>query len=311
MTLQDWRGLPTAALAPLFGREQRRWLAELHWDVAGAHAQIELARTTWGLPGLVAIDAAGEIAGLVFYIETAERLEIGGILAGTPAVTGALLTAVIDIADTAGMPVFCFSCTHTAGLTAELARLGFDIDPLVYFERSLTGRSSPGLLREPRPASRAWRMDDLDETAALLHRSFDETEAAHFAPGHTRAAWQHYVHNLVHFEACGTINPGASRCVPLGDGLGALTLVTTIAATTAHIVQVAVDPACRGSRLATALLQESCDAAWEQGCTTMTLMAAARNATASRIYAELGFSQRAAFVAATRAPQPVAAILAG
>ena len=75
--------------------------------------------------------------------------------------------------------------------------------------------------------------------------------------------------------------------------------------------QVAVDPACRGSRLATALLEESCQAAQAQGCTTMTLLVAARNATAIRIYAELGFAQRAAFVAATRAPQLVASSLCG
>lgn len=304
MIVRDWRNVPAEVLRPMFDRERRHWLSALRWDPDRDHAQIELARTTWGLPGLVAVDASDSVHGLAFFLEAGGRLEIGGIIADTPDVTGALLDGVIDhavLSRTAG--VFCFSYAKAAGLAQQLTRRGFHVDPFIYYERILAGMPDAvytGADGTPLPVTRPWQMDDIDATAALLQRAFEPQEGAYFAPGHTVEAWQHYVRNLVQFGACGVLNADASRCAPLGNGLGAVTLVTTISDATAHIVQVAVDPACRGWRLARRLVGESCLAAREQGKTSVTLMVAARNGRARDLYAELGFAERATFVAATR-----------
>ena len=49
----DWRTLDATEMAPLYATETGRWLRELAWDSAPAWAAVELARTTWVLPGLV------------------------------------------------------------------------------------------------------------------------------------------------------------------------------------------------------------------------------------------------------------------
>jgi ribosomal protein S18 acetylase RimI-like enzyme len=307
VVIHDWRGVPADALAPLFERERRDWLSTLRWDPARAHSQIELARTTWGLPGLVAVDEARLVRGLVYFLESGGRLEIGGMIADRPAVTGALLDGVLACASEDRVPdIFCFVYANAPGLGRELTRRGFDLDPFIYFDRSLerTAAASLDLAADPPMTTCAWRMDDLDAAAALLQRAFEPREGAHFAPGHTLQAWQRYLRNLVEYGGCGVLNARASRCVRFDNGLGAMTLVTTIATDTAHVVQVAVDPACRGRRLAAALVRESCRVARDQGMRAMTLMAARRNARARELYADLGFSERATFLAATRA-QPL------
>jgi ribosomal protein S18 acetylase RimI-like enzyme len=311
--VRDWLAEPAAALAPMFERERQHWLSILRWDPARAHEQIEIARTTWGLPGLVAIDADA-VRGLVYFLESAGRLEIGGIISDAADVTRALLSGVLDRAAERGTTrLFFFSSAHAPGLEQELTRCGFELDPFVYLGRGLAGLVGAPLNEVSEaalPVTRPWRIEDLEATAALLHRAFDPEEAAHFAPGHTVESWHVYVSNLVQHGACGALNADASRCAPRGDGIGAVTLVTTISDDTAHLVQVAVDPACRGQRLATRLLRQSCDIAREQGKTAMTLMVAARNARARDLYADLGFTQRATLVAATRTMRPASAALA-
>jgi ribosomal protein S18 acetylase RimI-like enzyme len=300
--VRDWLVESSTTLAPMFERERQHWLTALRWDPARAHAQIELARTTWGLPGLVAVDTDA-VRGVAYFLEAAGRLELGGLISDGPDVTRALLCGVLDHAAARGISrLFSFSSAHAPGLEQELERCGFDRDPFIYVERSLAvaGTSmneTPGV---PVPVMRPWRIDDLDATAALLHRAFDPEEAAIFAPGHTIESWSLYIRNLVEHGACGALDAEASLCVPRGNGIGAVTLVTTISDDTVHLVQVAVDPACRGQRLATRLLRQSCDIARVQGKTAMTLMVAGRNARARSLYAELGFTPRATFLAATK-----------
>src|SRR4029079_17297462 len=55
----DWRTLDATEMAPLYATETGRWLRELAWDSAPAWAAVELARTTWGLPGLVCVAVTG------------------------------------------------------------------------------------------------------------------------------------------------------------------------------------------------------------------------------------------------------------
>ena len=59
MILRDWREAPQEMLAPAMEGERDRWLRHLQWDPSAAWRDVEQARTTWGLPGLIAVDASG------------------------------------------------------------------------------------------------------------------------------------------------------------------------------------------------------------------------------------------------------------
>ena len=55
MQLEDWRQAPLDQLAPWYESERRRWIRDLRWDPAEAWREVEHARASWGLPGLVAL----------------------------------------------------------------------------------------------------------------------------------------------------------------------------------------------------------------------------------------------------------------
>jgi ribosomal protein S18 acetylase RimI-like enzyme len=297
MTIVDWRGVPAAPLAAILASDRERWLAELRWDPTVAHAHIETARTTWGLPGLAAVDTTGRVLGLVYYFDTGSRFEIGGVIADTPDVTRALVAGVAREAGALGRDLFCFAL-DAPGLAMELARHGCGVEPFVYLGRAIDDRASAAPA-----ASRAWTLEDTAATAELLQRAYEPEEAFYFAPGHTVAAWQQYVDGIVSHQACGAILPGVSRCVTAGDQLAAVSLIAQISPDTVHLIQLAVDPEHRGRRLSLSLLDASCAEAHALGYTAIMLMASSRNQAACRLYAQAGFTRRAMFVAATRPAQ--------
>ena len=55
---------PYELLAPVYEAERQRWLRHLQWDPAPAWREVEEARTTWGLPGFLAVDGAGRVHGI-------------------------------------------------------------------------------------------------------------------------------------------------------------------------------------------------------------------------------------------------------
>jgi ribosomal protein S18 acetylase RimI-like enzyme len=83
-------------------------------------------------------------------------------------------------------------------------------------------------------------------------------------------------------------------------GLQALALITSISGKTAHLAQLAVHPDARGCGVAMRLVREALACAAQEGRSAMTLLVGEHNDTARRLYAALGFTARAMFIAASR-----------
>lgn len=298
MIVRDWRFVPAGALAPVFERERRRWITSLGWDPAEAWGHVEQARTTWGLPGLVALDEHSRIIGSVFYLQLDNRIELGGITADDPAVTCVLLNGVLDAARRAGVEeMSCFAYEGAPGLSLELLRREFTLEPHLYLWRSLTnddrrvGRT---------PDVREWHPDDVARVASLLHDAYDPQASRHFTPAHTEAGWGRYVRNLVEQTACGALNAVASRIVERRGRIEAALIVTAVSPTTAHVAQLAVHPEARGRGLAPELLEDAMAIAARQGYEAVSLLVSAANRPARLVYERAGFHDRAAFIAARR-----------
>jgi ribosomal protein S18 acetylase RimI-like enzyme len=121
--------------------------------------------------------------------------------------------------------------------------------------------------------------------------------------------WIHYLRQLLTTPACGVVMPAASRMLRMfrADGSGSdligFVLATAVAADTAHIAQLVVDPAWRGRRMAERLVRAACAAAREAGHTRVTLIVDDANAAACALYRRLGFTYTSEFVFAAR-PMP-------
>ena len=300
MIVRDWRDVRADALLDLYSREQQHWRSVLDWDATTTWQTVEQARTTWGLPGLVVEDDDGRIRGWTFYLPQQGAFEVGGIAADTPAASQALVETLDEAAQASGVQrLSLFVCDRAPGLAAILAAHAFDVQPYLYLRRSLDAADGT-----PGPSSagvddRGWMVDDLEPAAALLQASYGAA-GIHFAPNNGPDEWLRYARGLIEQTACGVLIPEATRVRETDGQLTGLVVTTRIAEQTAHIAQVAVEPGQRRRGLAACLVTDACARAAAAGCTAVTLLVAAGNTPAVRLYRGLGFSERSTFVAACR-----------
>jgi ribosomal protein S18 acetylase RimI-like enzyme len=310
MNVVDWSDAPFDRLAPLYAAERQRWLRELQWDPEPGWGEVEQARTTWGLPGALAIDDGGRVRGLAFYVREDDRLDVGGIIADHVDATDALLDGMLAAAHETGARRVRTMLFDEAGvLRSGLARRGFEVGLHLYLScafPNLTG------VAKPSPATRpvsdqaglrgltedCWNDEDVCTTAALLRRSYDPMTGSLFAPHGNVEEWERYVENLTHHAACGVLNPQASRVIRHGRDIVAIALVTDIAPRTAHLVQLAVDPRLRGRHVGAALVSGALTRLGALGYQAVTLLVAQGNQAAWSLYDAAGFRHDATFLAA-------------
>jgi ribosomal protein S18 acetylase RimI-like enzyme len=292
----DWREADRGRLAALYAAEIRRWSDVLGWDTASSWDHIEIGRRLGTVSGLCALDADGAIAGWTFFLRHHDVLQVGGFLAASDDATAALLDGIFA-SDTAARArsVTFFAFTDAPGLTDRLAHRGLTVVRYTYLAKPLAA--------EPHTPSldvRPWRADDASAVARLLASAYPMAdEGRPFAPCGTAEEWQEYVGQIVNASGCGTIMPDASFVAPNGeDCLAGTILVTRLAAATAHVAQIAVDPVAERRGMGRLLIGAACANAREAGCARMTLLVDDRNVRARRLYAHAGFVAVAGFVSA-------------
>lgn len=299
MNVLDWRGVPPREARALYCREREIWNRQFHWETESTWNTVEIARTTWGLPGFVAEDRAGRITGWTFYMPEESVCQVGGLVSDSQAATDALIARLMTLARE-GKRLSFFMADRAAALDAVCASHGITLDTHHYLERSLVGlntRAGKGAPPSHALTLSTWRNGLVADAAALLRRAYGERGHV-CAPGNTLAEWKRYVEAIVTHTACGELAPTLSRVVHAGTSLSAIALVSLLAERTAHLVQIAVEPSLRGQGVAGMLLREVMTAAAAHGCTTMTLMVADANLTARRLYEREGFRTTGRFVSA-------------
>lgn len=310
MILRDWREADPAAVHACYERERQHWLDGLSWDTAWTWATVEQARFARGLPGFLAIDGAGRVEGWTFYVVDDGIVHIGGLVAGSDAATRSLLDGVLHGSQQTGAEATaCFVLERAEGLGAALEQHAFAVERFQYLSRPL---DEPQGLKPPRDeattedsrragasafACDAWRDGDLERVAALLDAAYADDAGRHFAP---TGNWEKYTTGLVEQAGCGVFDTTLTRIVRGDAGLRGAVLVTTVSPSTAHIAQIAVHPDWRGRGFASHLLHEAAERSARAGKTELTLLVSERNEPAQRLYASLGFAQKATFLAARR-----------
>jgi ribosomal protein S18 acetylase RimI-like enzyme len=294
MILRDWHDADPSALRECYEREQHHWLDALSWDTSWTWATVEQARFARGLPGLLAVDGQGRVAGWTFSVVDEGTLHIGGLVADSEAATRALLEGVLHGADDGGAEATaCFLLDRAPGLAAALTEYGFAVEPFHYLTLDLRGFP----LRPDEQHADAWRDGDVAAVAALLEASYTRETGVHFAPA---GNWEKYVTGLVEQAGCGVFDTSLTRLVRGAHALEAAVLVTTISPSAAHLAQLAVRPDCRGAGLGSHLVREAAARAAAAGKTQFTLLVGEQNQAARHLYASIGFVPAATFVAARR-----------
>jgi ribosomal protein S18 acetylase RimI-like enzyme len=296
MDIRDWRDADSADTQLLYAREQDFWVRDLTWDASASWREIEQARTTWGLPGRIAIDHKRTVRGWGYYMPDGETLHIGGIAAETKDATAVLLDAALEIASVPPRPVrvSCFVPDRAEGFEAALVERGFACEHYHYLSRTLTPSADAG----PTEAE-GWREGDLLDAAELLRTAYGE-HGKHFAPRGSLNEWEHYTRGLVERPGCGDLEPAITRVVRDSGTMIALVLTTRVAPRTIHLAQVAVHPGRRREGFARRLVDEVCRLAQPRAARQATLLVGEKNTAAKTLYASMGFEPRATFIAATK-----------
>lgn len=303
---EDWRLASAEVVGGLLEAERQRWISTLHWDAQPAFDLLERSRQSGQAAGLLAYGADGRPTGFTHYFLHNRRLQIGGLVADSGEVTRQLLDDVLRTpeAELAG-EVLCFAFPASTALEGALSRRRFDVTRYSYLQRALAPVTAAAPSAAPAIASqlRTWTEDDAVDTVRLFARAYAGSEAAKaFAPRGTLEEWAQYVAQVIKTPGCGRFLPAASLSVqhPADDRLRGLVLTTALQRDTAHIAQLAVDPAYRRRGLARALLEEASRRAGAAGRWRVTLLVANDNTAALDLYASLGFEPVAHFLHATR-----------
>jgi ribosomal protein S18 acetylase RimI-like enzyme len=297
MDVRDWRDADAADTQLLYAREQDFWVRDLAWDASSSWREIEQARTTWGLPGRIAIDHKRMVRGWAYFMPDGETLHIGGIAADTKDATSALLDACLEMATVPPRPVrvSCFVPDRAEGFEAALVERGFSCEHYHYLSRPLAAPSGNAGSVE----ADGWREDDLAAAAELLRTSYGES-GRQFAPRGTLAEWEHYTRGLVERPGCGDLEPAITRVVRDAGTMIALVLATRVAPKTIHLAQIAVHPGRRREGFARRLVDEACRLAQPRAARQATLLVGDRNTAARTLYGAMGFEPRATFIAASK-----------
>jgi ribosomal protein S18 acetylase RimI-like enzyme len=299
MRVSDWRSVRAEVMTDLYACEHARWLATLHWDATSSWELIEAARQEGRLPGFVAHEGSGEVAGWTFFVIRDGLLQLGAVAGRRADAVRALIDAALASPEAALVRRYqAFVYPESSAVEVALKRRRFELERYLYLERPLT----PWQAAIGRDGLRGWREDDLPGAVRLLARAYAGSPGARcFAPGGRLDEWTTYLGQLVRTPACGRFVPDESFVLERPGGLDACVVGTRLDQRTSHVAQVVVDPSRQRQGHAGRLLAASAHAAARDGAVRQTLLVAESNTSARALYAGLGFTARAAFLFADRA----------
>lgn len=301
MNVIDWSGAEPDAVAALYARESQQWRDAFDWDTVAQWREVETARRTWGLPGLLARDEAGATAGWLFYLPGPAGIQLGGVSATESSVTHALVSSLV--AREPGRPLTGFMPALAPGLDHALRTSGCDTTAHRHLVASLKhGRGDVA----PAPGGEAlgvrpWAAGDECVAGEILRESYDAGDARLFAPTGAPSEWQAYVSSLVDHIGCGRFSPECSVIAECEGRPVGVAIVTMVSEGMAHLAQTGVSRTMQGRGVGTAVLRQAMAAARASGARAMSLLVSERNPGALALYERFGFESRGSFLEARSA----------
>ncbi|HWZ52413.1 MAG TPA: GNAT family N-acetyltransferase [Granulicella sp.] len=330
----DIRHFNARQLRPLLEQEAALWHRRLSWDYRSSTELLLQYLDSQVLPGFVALDHS-RVCGFTFCVHEAAKAIVGDVFAiDTPGssasalqVTHTLLRHLLEVLVHSPTVTRIESqlLLHDLGTTSPpFLDAGFSLHPRLFMECDLTLgglglerlrphaiRAAPVLdgtqpIAATEPASelppglilRRWSSVHYEAAAALIFESYaghldasinDQYRSMH---GSIR-----FLHNIVRFPGCGVFDPDASWLLldRQTGRLAGMILCSRVADRVAHITQLCIAPAYRGTGLGRTLLRHCILHLLHAGFQAITLTVTEQNQLAVRLYEQLGFFIRHRF----------------
>jgi len=304
----DLRNISAAEIAPLLDEETAAWRTALDWDF---EPSAELVRRFVGmqaLNGFALLEGARTI-GYSYYIREEKKGLLGDLYVCQHARTAERENALIEATLEA-----LWRSPGVRRVEAQLLLLDSPLKRKVPFasrfkaypRRFLEAPARQALALDAREvegiAIAPWTEAQQDDSARLVAAAYrghidSEINDQYRSPSGSRR----FLSNIVQYPGCGTFFPPASFAAVASNGakgeLCGMSLASLVARDTGHITQICVAPSQRGKGIGYALLRRSMLALAAHGCRTVGLTVTSKNTGATRLYEQMGFTDRRDFAA--------------
>jgi len=308
--LVDLRKISGNELGPALEEETALWRTALDWDLRPATDLVRRFVDMQALNGFALLEGARPI-GYSYYIRDARKGLIGDLYVMATERTlereHALMEATLEAlwrspgVHRVESQLLMFNSARQSWPNQR--RMPFADRLRAYPRKFMEVPVSKVLdLREYQPGGISiapWSENRQDESARLVAAAYrghvdGDINDQYRSPGGARR----FLNNIVQYPGCGTFFAPASYAA--SDSRGALcgiSLTSLVASDTGHITQVCVAPSHRGTGVGYALLRRSLLALAVHGCQRVSLTVTAANASAVRLYDQMGFTERRGFAA--------------
>ena len=305
MPIVDLRQLTVRQLAPLLDEEARYWREELHWDYRGSVELIKRFLDAKSLAGCAAMEE-GKVAGYSFYVLEEQKGLIGGLFVSPRFPQHAVSRCLLE-----EMLFSMRAIPRLERIEAQLMPFGCPMDkPLLdqgfrLFTRQFMLHPVAESGISSKPVSAGLRLDRWEDRffepcAQLIHLAYaDHVDGDINDQYRSEAGAMKFLKNIILLPGCGTFQSWASFVLqPVGsDRMVGAVLTSEVAHGVGHTTQICILPGYQGHGLGRLLMQASIDALRARGYTELTLTVTSANATAVRLYENLGFRTIKSFAA--------------
>jgi len=297
MQLLDLRQMQTRDLEGLFEEEIGHWRDELHWDYRASLDLIRRFVDAHTLNGYVAFEDH-QPAGYGFYVLEDHKGLIGGLYASprfpqaevTDGILGEMLgtlrgTPRVDRVEAQIMP-------FGAALDPVFLSQHFRLYPRQFMLLRLAEAKPKGTPLSAGLRLERWSDRNFEACASLIQLAYaNHVDGEINDQYRSEAGGMKFLRNIVILPGCGQFLPEASFLVrPLsGDAPAGMVLTSTVAESVGHTTQICVKPGYRGSGIGRHLMEASIQALRARHFHSLSLTVTSANATAVKLYEDLGF----------------------
>ena len=310
MQIVDLRQVRSRALEELFQEEAEHWKRELYWDYRPSQQLIRKFIDSRSLTGYAALEGK-QPAGYGFYVVEEQKGLIGGLFVSPryPQIELSKMLLLEMLESLRGTPLIerveAQLMPFGAALDSVLAEQHFRLHQRQFMILDLAATSSPAAATQNGIQLEAWTDRFLEPCARLIQRAYtDHVDSEINDQYRTETGAMKFLRNIVLLPGCGQFFPEASFVVRPGPGekpIG-MVLTSTVAEGVGHTTQICVLPGYQGNGLGRRLMEASLAALRVHGYHALTLTVTSINASAVRLYENLGFRTVKSFAAGVWEP---------
>jgi len=310
MPIIDLRQMSAWQLEPLLEEEAGYWRQELYWDYRPSLELIKKFVDARSLGGFAAMENS-QPAGYGFYVLEEHKGLLGGLFVSPRfpqlAISQELLAEMLSVLrNVPGIErVEAQLIPFGYSLDTTLIEHGFQLYDRQFMLLPLDGARAAGGEHVSGLRLERWEERYFEPCARLIHLAYaDHVDGEINDQYRSESGALKFLKNIILLPGCGQFRPQASFVLRPRDAdqLVGVVLTSEVSPGVAHTTQICVLPGYQGRGLGKQLMEASIRALRARKFAALSLTVTSKNASAVRLYEQLGFRTKKTFAAGVWQP---------